>query len=121
MAPILTDAVSILEGIEERNFEVVRIEADLVSDSKWTLRELQHGWTYGIVAFGDFRIADIDVVVYKFVGGNWVKIQQDDSEAPRATVTISPETTGTYKIEVQVYRFAPGYSVGHYGLIIFHE
>jgi hypothetical protein len=121
MVPIMTDAVSVLREIENNRFEVVRMELDLVSSTKSTLRELHQGWNYGLVAFGDYRIADIDVVVHKFIGGQWVEIQRDESTARRAAVEITPAYTGTYKIDVRVYSFQPGYNVGHYGLVVFHE
>jgi hypothetical protein len=67
MKPILARAEPLIEEIEGEGYEIVRMEYDIISTEKETYRTLYDNWTYGIVAFGDYRIIDIDVVVYEKV------------------------------------------------------
>ena len=121
MEPILAAARPLVEEIEDGDFEIVRMEYDLVFGEKSTYRTLFDGWTYGIAAFGDYRIKDIDLSVYKKSNGRWKLVEEDAENDDVATVTIKPRTKEEYKIVVSVYRFNKGYNVGHYGLMIFHE
>lgn len=38
-----------------------------------------------------------------------------------AAVSITPEQTCDYLIEISAYSYESGYDVGHYGLIIAHD
>ncbi|MCH7516775.1 MAG: hypothetical protein IIB08_06595 [Bacteroidetes bacterium] len=120
MEPILAAAKPLVEEIESENFEIVRIEYDLIFDKKSTYRTLFEGWTYGIAAFGNYRIKDIDITVYK-ERGNDKKIEEDAENDDVATVSIKPRSDEEYKIVISVYKFNRHYSVGHYSLKIFHE
>ncbi len=64
MEPILAAAKPLVEEIESEDFEIVRMEYDLIFDKKSTYRTLYEGWTHGIAAFGNYRIKDIDITVY---------------------------------------------------------
>ena len=121
MEPILAAAEPLVEEIEDNGYEIVRMEYDLIFGNKSTFRKLFDGWTYGIAAFGDYRIKDIDVTVYKEVRGRWEKVEEDAENDDVATVSITPRKDEEYKIEISVYKFNEGYTVGHYGLLIFHE
>lgn len=125
MSNILELAAPIVELIEvENNQEIVRMEFDILSSSassKITMRTLYSGWTYGICAFGDYRISDLDIKVYKDMDGEPVLLKKDDDASDVAVVTIEPSSTGRYIIEISSYKFVEGYSSGHYGLIIFHQ
>jgi hypothetical protein len=121
MKPILTDALSYIQTAEDKGFEIVRMEFDIISDTKSTYRTLIEGWTYAVIAFGDYRISDIDIAIYKDVDGTWTLIQKDNAEAANASVIIKPSSTGMYKIDILAYKFVPGYSAAHYGLLIIHE
>lgn len=123
MKPIMEDAMIYIDTIEAHNYEVVRMEFDLVSQSKnkETFRQMSSDYTYSVWVFGDFRFADIDVAVYQDMGGSWKQVAKDNSAESNALVTFKPEVGGMYKIEVIAYKFKPDYTIGHYGLIIFHE
>lgn len=121
MKPILTDALSYIQSAEDKNYEIVRMEFDIINETKSTYRTLQEGWTYGVIAFGDYRISDIDIEVYKDVDGTWTLIQKDNDVAANASVVIKPSSTGMYRIDIIPYRFVSGYTAAHYGLLIYHE
>lgn len=122
MAPIIGEAVDYINYIEdELRQEIVRIEFDILQTTKSTTRTLSSGYRYGIVAFGDYRMADIDVKVYQKSGSSWVLKEYDTDSDKSAMVVVQPSYTGEYKIEISCYKFKNGYSAGHYGLIIFHE
>ena len=121
MGPIMAAAKPLVEEIEGGNYEIVRMEYDLIFTEKSTYRTLFDGYTYGIVAFGDYRIKDIDISVYVKSRGDWKLFEEDAENDDVATVSIKPRTKEEYKIVISVYKFNKGYSVGHYGLMIFHE
>jgi len=121
MEPILARAEPLVQEIERDNNEIVRMEYDLIFTEKDTYRNLYEGWTYGIAAFGDYRIKDIDITVYKQSRGEWKKIVDDAENDDVATVSVKPRQNEEYKIVISVYKFNKDYNVGHYGLIVFHE
>jgi hypothetical protein len=121
MKPILTDAQTYIQAAEDKGCEIVRMEFDVISDTKSTYRTLVEGWTYGVVAFGDYRISDIDIAISKDVDGTWILIQRDNSSAVNASVILTPSSTGMYKIDITAYKFVSGYTAAHYGMLIFHE
>ena len=121
MEPILAAAKRLVEEIENKDFEIVRMEYDLIFDKKSTYRTLYEGWTYGIAAFGDYRIKDVDITVYIERKGKWKKIEEDAENDDVATVSIKPRSDEEYKIVISVYKFNRDYSVGHYSLMIFYE
>ena len=121
MEPILARAEPLVKRIENKGSEIVRMEYDLVFSTKSTTRTLYDGWTYGIVAFGDYRIKDIDIAVYKQSHGEWKLVEKDAENDHEASVTIKPYRDEEYKIDITVYKFNGNYTAGHYGLLIFHE
>ena len=121
MEPILAAAKPLVEEIEGADYEIVRMEYDLIFGEKSTYRTLFDGYTYGIVAFGDYRIKDIDVSVYVKSRGEWKLLEEDAEDDDVATVSVKPRIKEEYKIVISVYKFNKGYNVGHYGLMIFHE
>jgi len=122
MAPILEEAIPVIETVEGENLEIVRMEFDIIGETtKASYRYLHEGWEYAIIVFGDYRVKDMDVKVYKDVDGSWVEITKDEDIDPMAIVTVTPSYTAQYMIEIECYEFEPGYSVAHYGLIVCHE
>jgi len=116
----LAEYVVLLEDSLEQ--EIVHLHADIITeDGVSYTRDLHAGYTYGVTAFGDWRIADLDIIVYKDVDGSWVEIERDEDEDNNPTVIVEPTSTGTYSIDVSVYSFDGDYSAAHYGLVIFHE
>lgn len=121
MEPILARAEPLIEEIENEGMEIVRMEFDIISTEKETYRTLYKDWTYGIVAFGDYWVRDIDIAVYEDVRGRWKLVEKDAENDDEAMVTIKPGRNQEYKIKISVYQFKRDYTVEHYGLIILHE
>lgn len=122
MKPIMTLALEYVKLIEmEYGKEIVRMEFDLVQNTKQSFRTLLDKYEYSIMVFGDARMKDIDVKVYKWVNNQWALIAKDQGNKDYAFVTVKPAYSGEYKIEITAYKFQPGYDIGHYGLIIFHD
>lgn len=122
MMPILNKAQQIAEYLEEEcQKEIVRIEFDILWDTKVSYRTLNKGWTYNIVAFGDFRFSDIDVSIFKYNGNEWVLEETDADSKDVAIVSITPNNDSEYRIEIKAYKYHDGYKAGHYGLIVCHE
>jgi hypothetical protein len=102
--------------------EIVHMQADIISDEGTTFtRTLHDGWTYGVAAFADWRVNDLDITVYKDVDGEWVEIQSDDETDNTPSVVITPSQTGIYLLSLDVYEFAEEYTAAHYGMLIYHE
>ncbi len=102
--------------------EIVHAQVDIITADGTTFsRTLHDGWTYGIAAFGDWRIKDLDINVYVDVNGEWVEVTADDESDNHPVVTVEPEQTNKYLIELSVYKWDEDYTAAHYGLLIYHE
>ena len=102
--------------------EIVHVQADIITTSGATFtRTLHQGWTYGIAAFGDWRIKDLDITVYVDVDGEWIEVVADDESDNHPVVTVEPSETDKYLIELSVYKWDEAYSAAHYGMLIYHE
>lgn len=122
MFPIIRITNELVSYIEnDMNYEIVRIEFDILSSTKSSIRTLSSGYDYTICAYGDERFKDIDIKVYVKQGGEWVYVDKDEDVSSTAVVSVTPSYTREYKIDITAYEFEPGYSVGHYGLIICHN
>lgn len=117
---IMSQSEEVVDEIIEAGLEVVRLEYDLVRDSKNSFRVLSPNYTYGIIAFGDVnRFADVDLVVYKSDGeGGWIKVGADTDKTNEAVVKVEPDESAEYRFEVKAEKFLEGNDVGNYCLII---
>lgn len=119
MMPILEKTNPIVKSIESKNLEIVRMEFDIVSEKKTTSwRTLYKGVKYGIMAYGDYRVKDLDISILKYEDAKWSRVIKDKKEDSYAIVYITPEKTREYKIEISVYEFHGNYKAAHYGLLI---
>jgi hypothetical protein len=111
----------VIDAAEERDLEVVRIEADIIRTSKETVRNLDPSFSYDIVAVASNRIKDVDLAVFKKEGNDWVLVTKDDESGDIAAVSLKPTEYSEYKIVVTAYEFHSDYDVGHYGLVVVHD
>lgn len=121
LSPILEQAMPLIQKLEQNNYEIVRLEFDILKNEKETHRKLFTEWEYGIIAFGEpDRVNDIDLEIYQQSGEDWVMVAKDTKEkGAAASINFTPNNDGTYKIKIKGYDFAENGS--HYGLIIYHE
>ncbi len=116
----MTEYVYFLEDSLDQ--EIVHVQADIITtDGSTFSRTLHEGWTYGIAAFGDWRIKDLDITVWEDVDGEWVEVVSDDESDNHPVVTITPDETNKYMIELSVYKWDEDFSAAHYGMLIYHE
>jgi len=118
MMPIFNKAKVFIKSIEKKDeLEIVKMEFDIVTTIKKTSwRTLSRNITYSIVAFGDYRVKDIDISIFKFRDGKWIRVIKDKKEDSYALVNVKPDKTEMYKIEISVYQFIEKYKAAHYGL-----
>jgi hypothetical protein len=121
MLPITNELDAIVKAMEKEKVEIVRIEFDLLFDSKVSYRTLSTGYTYGIFAWGDYRIKALVVRIYKKVDGEWKYYADGDESGNASSVKFQTTSTEEYKFEIKVLQFTEGYKAGHYGLIVFHN
>lgn len=119
--PLMSVVDPIIRMVEERNMEIVRMEYDIVSSQKESFRTLSSDWEYLIAAAGDYRIADLDLALYREVNGQWVEVASDLRPQKAATVTFRPPENGQYRVIVRATRFNEGFTVGRYALLFMHE
>jgi len=118
---MIREGILMANALTERNIELLRAEFDVLKagdNTRSSYRFLYAGQTYAIQAFGDMAIKDVDVVLYTSSGGNWVEVARDNTSASTATVSVAPEVTALYRIDVIAYSFNPGFSYGNYGLFV---
>ena len=123
MKGVLSDMSEYVDFLEDSlDQEVVHIQADIITTKGTTFtRTLHQGWTYGIAAFGDWRIKDLDITVYMDVDGEWIEVMSDDESDNHPFVSVEPTETNTYLIELTVYKWDEEYTAAHYGMLIYHE
>ena len=121
MNPILVTAIGLLKEMEAKKLEVVRLEFDVIATKKTTERMLDSGFRYAVVAFGDYRIKDIDLRVYKQSESGWIPLDEDTDTTSVAIVKVEPSSNALYRFEVSAYQYESDYTRGHYGLMVLHE
>lgn len=121
--PIYKAGAQLVSEFDNQGKEIVRIEYDLIFDSKESFRDLSSDWEYSILAFGDDGVKDLDLKVYIWddLLETWTLVAEDNSEESFCMITYQPEETARHKVEVIVYEFNEGYSAARYGLFYVHD
>lgn len=102
--------------------EIVHVQADIITgEGKTFTRTLYEGWTYGIAAYGDWRVDDLDIIVYEDVDGDWVEVAADDEMDNSPEVVVVPSVTKDFMIELDVHKWDDDFNAAHYGMLIYHE
>jgi hypothetical protein len=123
MKGVMDDMTTYVYFLEDSlDQEIVHMQADIITGDGTTFRRTLHqGWTYGIAAFGDWRIKDLDITIYVDIDGEWVEVASDDESDNHPVVAVEPTETNMYLIELSVYKWDEEYTAAHYGLLIYHE
>lgn len=122
MGPIIEkslDYISMLE--DEKDQEIVHVEYDIIHTKKEVTRNLQKGYSYGIVAYADDRVAAVSLKAYRKNGTKWVLVDKDTEGDAVAVVEVNPNSNGEYKFVIEIDKYKRNYTAAHYGLILFHE
>ncbi len=123
MMPIVSGIEETIKTVEKENVEIVRMEFDLIFEGKpkETLRTLVQGYTYGVLVWGDYKIKQMAVNVYKKVNGSWQFVITGTPSGSTTTAYVKIEETGEYKFEYHVIQLAEGFTGGHYGMLLIHD
>ena len=123
MKPVINSLSDVVKAIEESDVEIVHIEFDLVFDdsSKEIYRNLTKDYSYGFLAYGDYRIAKIGIELYKESDTGWDYIKTGELSEGTMTILYDVTETGRYKIVLRALQMNEGYNVGHYGLVVLHD
>jgi hypothetical protein len=123
MMPIINTLNEVVKAIEENDVEIVHIEFDLVfsDSSKEIYRNLTKDYSYGFLAYGDYRISKIGIELYKETDTGWDYIKTGELSDGSMTLLYDVTETGSYKIVLRALQMNEGYNVGHYGLVVLHD
>jgi hypothetical protein len=123
MMPIVNTLVDVVKAIEQSDVEIVHIEFDLLFEDgkKEIFRNLTQGYTYGMMAYGDYRIGTVGIDLYAESEDSWEYVQSGEVTEGTMTLLYKVEETKQYKIVLRPLEFKEGYSAGHYGLVIIHD
>lgn len=123
MMPIIHTLNDVVKAIEDKDVEIVHIEFDLVfkDSSKEIYRTLSKDYTYGFLAYGDYRIAKIGIELYKESSKGWDYIQSGELSQGSMTLLYEVKETARYKIVLRALQMNEDYTVGHYGIVVLHD
>jgi uncharacterized protein YaiE (UPF0345 family) len=121
MMPIVNGLYETINTLENENVEIVRIEFDQIVNKKTSIRKLDAGFTYGLMAYADYRVKQIVVRVSKKEKNEWKLLSSGETNGATAILHLEVKETADYLIEIEVKEFADGYTNAHYGLIIIHN
>ncbi|MFN8206371.1 MAG: hypothetical protein U0T82_03040 [Bacteroidales bacterium] len=123
MMPIVNSLVDVVKAIEQSDVEIVHIEFDLIFENgkKEIFRTLSQGYTYGMMAYGDYRLGNVGIDLYTESEDSWEYVQSGQLTEGTMTLLYKVEETRQYKIVLRPLEFKEGYTAGHYGLVIIHD
>ena len=123
MMPVINTLSEVVKAIEESKVEIVHIEFDIVfgDSSKEIYRNLTKDYSYGFLAYGDYRIAKVGIELYKETETGWDYIKSGELNEGTMTLLYDVTETARYKIVLRALQLNEGYDVGHYGLIVLHN
>lgn len=123
MKPIINTLSDVVKAIEENDVEIVHIEFDLVfsDSSKEIYRNLSKDYSYGFLAYGDYRIAKMGIDLYKESETGWDYIKAGELSEGTVTLLYDVTETARYKIVLRALQMNEDYNVGHYGLVVLHD
>jgi hypothetical protein len=122
--PFLNDTKFYIDQIENDYYIINKLELDLVSEGniKSTPVKLYNNQLYKILLFGETgKILDIDLKISKKEGDNWITVKEVNNPTNVLNTEFKPDTNSFYEFEISASKFAPGYTVGRYCLIISYE
>ncbi len=121
--PIYQRGAKLVEKFDEEGAEIVRIEYDLIFTTKESLRTLNSDWEYVLIGFADDGVKKLSMALYEYdkLLDKWQFLSEDAEREDYTMIIHKPKATTSYKIEIKVAQFEPGYNAARYGLMIVHE
>ena len=121
--PIYKKGAQLVNGLDNENKEIVRIEYDIIFTNKTTYRTLTSDWEYTIVGFADEGVKDLNLELYEYddLIEKWSLVATSVPEDVYSIIAYRPSVTAQYKIEIIANEFHEGYTAARYGLLIFHD
>ena len=121
--PLYKSGATLVNNLDDKGKEIVRIEYDLIFSEKQSFRQLSPNWTYSILAFADNGVEDLDIKLYVYdtLLSKWVFVKKDTDTDSYAALEITPTETADYKVVITVYKFKGDYTAARYGLIYYHD
>lgn len=106
---------------DEKDQEIVNITIDLLGgDNKKTFtRYLDPAFDYTVIAFGDRRISKLRLIVQKMSGDQWEYVSETSGSSP--DLKITPPDYVMYSFTINVEKFMPDKTTGHYAVLIYHK
>jgi hypothetical protein len=123
MQAIYLQAVKAIAEIEKDNFEIVRLEFDILTTtitSRSIVRNLHPQYEYQLFAFSDDRIQGLEIELFVDRGGQWVSLAKD-ADNSAAGITYRPSESAQFLIEVRVTSFSENYNAGHFAFLAAHD
>jgi hypothetical protein len=121
--PLYKVGATLVNNFDNDSLEIVRIEYDLVFDSKESFRNLSTDWEYTIFAFADDGVKDLNIKLFEYddLLESWTLVSEDNKTESYAMVSVKPGVDALYKVEVIVNEYYEGFNVARYGLMYLHE
>lgn len=121
--PIYKLGEPIIQEFDDQGMEVVKVEYDLIFDSKLSYRYLSDSWKYKVIAFADAGVKDLDIYLWEFdkETEEWTIVAEDTGDSAEPFVFHVPKEYTEYSVEIVVDEFYEGYTAARYGLVIVHE
>jgi hypothetical protein len=113
-----------VEYLEGEKFEkriggvmIDRLNKDSNPTRSYT-RTLYKGNTYVALATSGKGINDIDLIVYRKSGSNWIQLDKDTDNSDVAVVEFECTATGQYKFEIKGYSYETNITEAFFGFIL---
>jgi len=122
--PIMEQVLPLLSVIEEDYYSINRIEFDLIfkGRKKSSVVYLYEGKKYTLQLIGEQKkIKDIDLKILHKPDDKWVTWKESNTNNHVATISVTPQTSRYYELELSLSDSKDSYPGGKYCLIVYHE
>jgi hypothetical protein len=121
MLPIIKGLTETVSTLEKEGVRVIHIEFDNISKRKKNYFRLEDKYTYGIMAYGDYRVKEIVVNLFKKEKNEWKKVAFGEKSGNSSILHFEPTEIDDFLIEIEIKEYFEGYSESNYGMILIHN
>ena len=122
--PIMKQVLPFLSVIEDDYYTINRIEFDLIfkGRKKNSVVYLYEGKKYTLQLIGEQnKIKDIDFKIFHKLDDKWVTWKESNTNSHLATISVIPEASRYYELELNISEGKDTYPGGKYCLIVYYE